>query len=77
MLPPSTTYDTYVTRQEFKGNSLTTDPQMYKMLQEQVNAHPELGLGGPSLIWLRESLYACREMAQRPSPHISIGTIRR
>ena len=75
MLPPSTTYDTYVTRQEFKGNSLTTDPQMYKMLQEQVNAHPELGLGGPSLIWLRESLYACREMAQRPSPHIPSLTL--
>jgi len=75
MLPPSTTYDTYVIRQAFEGNSLTTDPDMYRMMQDHVNTYPALGLGGPSLIWLRESLFACRDMAARPSPDVPCLTL--
>lgn len=69
-LPPSTQYEGYVTAHPFDGNALTTDPGMYRMMQEQMSAHPELGIGGPTLVWLRESLMECRALAARPSPDL-------
>jgi len=69
-MPPGSNVDGYVLVQPFEGNLLTTDPDMYKMMQDQLVAHPELSLGGPSLIWLRESLLECRELSQRPSPDL-------
>lgn len=67
-LMPSTTADSYVATQEFKGNLLTTDPEMYKMMQDQLNAHPELALGGPSARWMRESLEETAHLTTQPSP---------
>lgn len=69
-LPPSTSLEGYVTVQEFDGNVLTKDPDMYRMMQKQLAAHPELGIGGPSLIWLREALKECRYLAGKPSPDL-------
>lgn len=74
LLPPTTTYDSYVQAQPFEGNSLTTDPGMYKMMQDQLDAHPELALGGPSLVWLRESLRETRHLATLPAPRIPCAT---
>ncbi|MEO1732331.1 MAG: alpha/beta hydrolase [Pseudomonadota bacterium] len=68
MLPPSTKSTTYVLAEPFEGNTLTTDPAMYKMMQDQAKAHPELVIGGPSLIWLREALTECKHLVERPSP---------
>ncbi len=67
-LPPSTRYESYVTALPFEGNTLTTDRTMYERMRLQLERHPELGLGGPSLVWLREALAECRALAQRPSP---------
>lgn len=73
-LPPSTNLDGYVLTQDFDGNTLTGDPGMYQMMRDQLGAHPELGLGGPSLIWLREALSETRNLARRPSPDLPCVT---
>ncbi len=67
-LPPGTSYGNYVEEKPFEDNFLTTDADMYKMMQDQLAAHPELLLGGPSLIWLREALAECRALAALPAP---------
>lgn len=69
-LIPNTTLDYYVLTQEFEGNLLTHDPDMYRMMQDQLKAHMELGLGGPSLTWLRESLNECKALADRAPPDV-------
>lgn len=58
----------YVLREAFAQNTLTNDPEMFKMLQTQLTAQPDLVLGGPSLRWLNESLREMRALAQMPSP---------
>lgn len=69
-LIPNTSTDFYVLTQGFDGNELTHDPDMYQMMQDQVSAHLDLGLGGPSLIWLREALRECKTLAGRASPDV-------
>lgn len=69
-LTPNTSLDYYVLTQEFDGNALTNDGGMYRMMQDQLSAHMELGLGGPTLIWLREALDECLTMAGRASPDV-------
>ncbi|MFV0512417.1 MAG: alpha/beta fold hydrolase [Jhaorihella sp.] len=67
-LPPNSAPGNYVQVEAFDGNLLTTDPDMYAMMQDQLAAHPELGLGGPSLLWLREALRECRDLTRQPAP---------
>ncbi|SLN29319.1 alpha/beta fold hydrolase [Ruegeria meonggei] len=66
--PPTTTLESYVLAQPFKGNMLTRDPAMYKMMQDQLAAHPELALGAPSTIWLREALDECAWLMDQTAP---------
>lgn len=74
-LPPSTRYENYVARQPFEDNVLTRDAEMYDMMRDQIAAHPELAIGGPTLTWLREALKVTRMMAARPSPDLPCLTI--
>ena len=53
---PGTNADSYVVTAAFEDNLLTTDPDMYRYMQDQVAAHPQLPLGGPSMNWLYEAL---------------------
>lgn len=53
---PSTSKENYVQAQPFEGNTLTTDPCMYKYMQKHLQAKPQLGLGGPTLNWLDTAL---------------------
>lgn len=69
-LPPTTRHEGYVTAQGFEGNALTNDRDMYHLMQDQMAAHPELGIGGPTLVWLRESLMECRTLSKRASPDL-------
>jgi lysophospholipase len=69
-LTPKTSLDFYVLTQAFKGNVLTHDAGMYRMMQDQLSAHMELGLGGPSIVWLREALAECKTLSGRASPDI-------
>ncbi len=67
-LPPSTRHEGYVQAQPFANNVLTGDRDMYRLMQDHMAAHPELGLGGPTLVWLREALSECRYLARQASP---------
>ena len=67
---PGTKPEAYVTSEKFENNQLTSDPEMYAYMQRQVDAHPELKLGGPSLLWVHEALTECRALAQMPSPDL-------
>ena len=73
-LPPSTTYDPYVLSNPFAGNMLTTDAEMFALMQDQLRAEPGLALGGPSLIWLREAMSECAWLARQPSPRLPCVT---
>ncbi len=37
-------------------NSLTSDPEIFLFLKNQITTHPELNVGGPSWRWLREAI---------------------
>ncbi|EEE37939.1 hydrolase, alpha/beta fold family [Rhodobacteraceae bacterium KLH11] len=66
--PPTTSLESYVVSQPFEGNVLTRDPEMYRMMQDQLAAHPELALGAPSTIWLREALDECAWLMGQTAP---------
>jgi lysophospholipase len=67
---PGTSDVTYVLDAPFEGNSLNTDPEMYRIMQDQVRSYPELSLAGPSLHWLHEALVEARDLAARPAPSV-------
>lgn len=67
---PSTSLGSYVLEQEFEGNTLTRDRDMYQMMRNQLTAHPELGLGGPSIHWVKEAVAECELLAERASPDL-------
>lgn len=69
-LPPGTTTAPYVTTAPFDDNMLTTDPQMFDMMRDQLAAHPELALGGPSYVWLREAFAETQHLSERAAPNI-------
>ena len=59
----------------FAINELTHDPDQYAFLQEQVNAHPELALGAPSLHWIREAVKETDRLNRKPSPDVPTLTM--
>lgn len=67
---PSTLPEAYVLSEPFETNRLTTDTEMYDYMIAQVQARPELQLGGPSLRWLYESLAECRALYRKDSPDV-------
>jgi lysophospholipase len=52
---PGTGPKPYPLRQPFEGNGLTHDPESYDWLRTHIRAEPRLGLGGPSMNWMREA----------------------
>lgn len=65
---PTTTVEHYVQATPFKGNTLTNDQDMYRFMQRQLEAEPDLVLGGPTLQWLSEGVKECSALAQTGSP---------
>ncbi|UYV37771.1 alpha/beta hydrolase [Rhodobacteraceae bacterium D3-12] len=65
---PGTNADNYVATSPFDDNMLTTDQGMWDYMKAQIDAHPELLLGGPSLRWLHEALRECRALDRMDSP---------
>ena len=59
--------DDYVSR-PFAGNLLTSDPDRYARNAAIVEAHPELGLGAPTIAWGDEALRATAEFADPGYP---------
>ena len=73
-LPPGTKIEHHVLTDGFEGNLLTRDRRQFDIMYEQLTAHPELALGGPSFVWLREALLETRQLARRPSPSLPCVT---
>ena len=69
-MPPTTQAVPYVINAPFEDNTLTRDPAMWRMMQEQLEQHPNLSLGGPTIVWLREALAECNDLARQPSPNL-------
>jgi lysophospholipase len=69
-LPVGTTLKPYALAAPFEDNMLTKDPEMYDMMRDQITAHPDLQLGGPSYTWLREALAETKHLAGRAAPNL-------
>ncbi|PRY24988.1 lysophospholipase [Aliiruegeria haliotis] len=67
---PSTKPGTYVLDAPFADNTLTTDPEMYGWMRRQLETHPELALGGPSMTWLNEALKELRQLRSLAPPAV-------
>lgn len=74
MLTPGTARKTYVDIQPFDDNMLTTDPEMYALMQLQARAHPELTLGGPTAGWLYAALRETTDLMRMPTPNTQTVT---
>ena len=69
-LVPSGDPRNYVEYQPFEGNTLTTDPSRYAIMQSHLQEHPEMGLGAPSIHWFAEARRECAKLvAQAPAKH--------
>lgn len=75
---PSTGPVSYVLSADEDDNSLTSDPAMLRFMRDQIRAHPELALGGPSLSWLFAALRETRALRRLPAPglpcHVTFGS---
>ena len=52
----------------YPGNPLTSDPQVFAWCLDQITAHPELALGGPSMQWTSAALQEMARLAIAPLP---------
>lgn len=60
--------ETYMLWQPFEGNKLTSDPEMYSYMRDQIVAHPDLGLGGPSAQWVETAMTNCAHFTVADMP---------
>jgi len=67
---PGTSAESYVATAPFEDNLLTTDPDIYAMMKEQVAAHLRFALGGPSMNWLFEALTETRNLMAMAAPKV-------
>ena len=66
---PGRSTENYVEESPFEGNELTNDPEMFTYMRDQLAAHPDLGLGGPSINWVGKALVEMRELDSMASPN--------
>lgn len=67
---PTLTTEPYACSAPFEGNSLTTDEEMFAFIGSQIEAEPDLALGGPTINWLIEAISECRALNAAPSPDL-------
>jgi len=72
---PGTGPVNYVGHADFEGNVLTTDPEMFAFMRDQIATQPSLALGGPSMHWLHEALRETADLARRPPPGLPALTV--
>jgi len=70
ILTPGQSRENYLLRTTLEENGLTNDATMFGFLKRQITTHPELGIAGPSLRWLNESLNEMKTLAEAPSPDV-------
>lgn len=69
---PGTSATPLVLEAAFAGNPLTSDPDMFAWCMEQVAAHPELALGGPSIQWTRAAFEEMARLYLAPLPNLPV-----
>lgn len=67
---PGRTTDSYRDVIPVELSELSHDAEMLAYCDAQIAAHPELGVGGPSLRWINETLIETRRLTQEPSPPV-------
>lgn len=76
---PTTSAECYVLATPFEGNALTNDREMWAYLRGQLEAVPELTLGGPTITWLGLALHECADLLAAPAPNLpaicALGTL--
>lgn len=56
----------------FEANALTSDPEHFAWVGAQLAAHPELGLGGPSMQWTYAALEEMARLFVAPLPKLPV-----
>lgn len=69
-LAPGQFEQSYVLRSTLEENTLTGDPEMFGFLRKQLEEHPDLALGGPSLRWINMSLSEMHQLSNAPAPDV-------
>ena len=54
----------------YEGNNLTNNKVEHDLRAEQLKAHPELEVGGPSIGWVNEALLDTQKLRSKPLPKI-------
>lgn len=67
-LVPGASTEPYVLTADFEGNSLTSDRDHWDYMRRQLEVHPGLGIGGPSLRWARMAVEENAALARLASP---------
>ncbi len=62
----------YPLKQGFDGNLLTNDAGEFQRYRQKLQIHPELGLGGGSLRWLREAMDEMARLRHAELPTLPI-----
>ncbi len=53
---------------EFDDNQLTSDRDQFDYMSAQIDRHPELALGGPSVLWVKAALLETASLMALPAP---------
>lgn len=64
----------YPLKAGFTGNLLTSDAGRFENYRQQLQKHPELGLGGGSLRWLREAMDEMARLRHARMPTLPVLT---
>lgn len=67
-LSPATKRESYTQIAPFEDNQLTKDREMWDFMVGQLDAHPDLALGGPSITWLYTALVECGALQAKTPP---------
>ncbi|MEL6677584.1 MAG: alpha/beta hydrolase [Pseudomonadota bacterium] len=69
---PGGTDENYVATMEFPTNTLTTDRETFERMRSHLAAHPELGLGAPTVSWLGAAFDEMSELMVAPPPRLPV-----
>lgn len=69
-LAPGTQARSFILNDPFEDNTLTSDPEMWARMGDQIRAVPGFELGGPSLDWVRLAMSECSALARMPTPNM-------
>jgi lysophospholipase len=58
----------------FEGNALTSDPERFAAMGDQLTRHPDLALGGPTMQWTYAALEEMARLYVAPLPRLPVLT---